>query len=127
MSTKRKQTKNLRNSGTYGNRNDHKIGFDKLFDEYHKKTGRGLSFLLYGLIIFITNQATIFIGHKIMKKFFSAVSVTLVIIGIIMFSQFFVVFGLFCFNVVPVSVASYAMLVMFWSGVPVIVGCSLGV
>ena len=86
-----------------------------------------MSFLLCEFIIFITNQATIFIGHKIMKKFFSVVSVTLVIIGIIMFSQFFVVFGLFCFNVVPVSVAGYAMLIMFWSVIPVILGCSLGV
>lgn len=62
-----------------------------------------------------------------MKKFFYAVSVALVTIGVIMFSQFFVVFGLFCFNIVPVSVASYAMLIMFWSSVPVILGCILGV
>ena len=74
-----------------------------------------MSFLLCGLIIFITNRATIFIGYKIMEKFFYAVSVALIIIGIIMFSQFFVVFGLFYFNVVPVSVAGYAMLIMFSS------------
>lgn len=62
-----------------------------------------------------------------MEKFFYAVSVTLVTIGIIMFSQFFFVFVLLCFNVVPVSVAGYAMIIMFWSLVPVILGCSLGV
>ena len=62
-----------------------------------------------------------------MEKFFYAVSVTLVTIGIIMFSQFFVVFGLFVFNVVPVSVAGYAMLIMFWSVVPVIAGCIFGI
>lgn len=62
-----------------------------------------------------------------MKKFFYAVSVTLVTIGVIMFSQFFVVLGMFCFGIVPVSVASYAMLIMFWSAVPVILGWILGV
>ena len=62
-----------------------------------------------------------------MKKFFYAVSVALVTIGVVMFSQFFVILGLFCLNVVPVSVASYAMLTMFCSAVPVILGCILGV
>jgi hypothetical protein len=62
-----------------------------------------------------------------MKKLFYAVSVALVTIGVIMFSQFFVVLGLFWFNVVPVSVASYSMLIMFCSAVPVILGCILGV
>ena len=61
-----------------------------------------LSFLLCEFIIFISSQVTIFIGHKIMEKFFYAVSVALVTIGVIMFSQFFVVFGLFCFNIVPI-------------------------
>lgn len=62
-----------------------------------------------------------------MKKLFYAVSVALVTLGVVMFSQFFVVLGLFCFNVVPVSVASYAMLIMFCSAVPVILGCILGI
>ena len=59
MSIKRKLTENQKSSVIYGNRNDHNTGFDKLFDEYHKRQAFfGLSFLLCGSIINSSNRET---------------------------------------------------------------------